>query len=307
MPNHMLIDVSPKKSCTFAKSKNENVSQTRSDNVTSYPSVDPMELGFISNTFSKKTPSAISTYNSDFHTTYRIIPPCSFNGKEKDPESGFHYYGARYYWSELLTGWLSVDPMADKYPGISPYAYCAWNPAILVDPDGKNDRPFRDGDKHVHDIQGTATFIMTNLIGLMQVYSPYSILNAYNCHSFAWHGSWGDKNPASGDIPYDQYGITSLPRWDQNPADDIRGVINRGGRQLGSDEDNIRLFTLLTITKMGCMMTVNLFLIQQLLQLLMINATPKRLRVKWGKMVFRLTIQMLPDTTRHHQTQTQER
>ena len=61
-----------------------------------------------------------------------------FNGKEKDYESGFHYYGARYYWSELLTGWLSVDPMADKYPSISPYAYCAWNPVKLVDPDGRD-------------------------------------------------------------------------------------------------------------------------------------------------------------------------
>jgi RHS repeat-associated protein len=60
------------------------------------------------------------------------------NGKEKDYESGFHYYGARYYWSELLTGWLSVDPMADKYPSMSPYAYCAWNPVMLVDPDGKD-------------------------------------------------------------------------------------------------------------------------------------------------------------------------
>ena len=59
-----------------------------------------------------------------------------FNGKEKDYESGFHYYGARYYWSEVLTGWLSVDPMMDKYPGISPYNYCMWNPVILVDPDG---------------------------------------------------------------------------------------------------------------------------------------------------------------------------
>ena len=62
---------------------------------------------------------------------------CSnFNGKEKDWESGFHYYGARYYWSEVLTGWLSVDPMMDKYPSISPYAYCNWNPVLLVDPDG---------------------------------------------------------------------------------------------------------------------------------------------------------------------------
>jgi len=30
----------------------------------------------------------------------------------------------------------SVDPMSDKYPSISPYAYCAWNPVKLVDPDG---------------------------------------------------------------------------------------------------------------------------------------------------------------------------
>ena len=35
-----------------------------------------------------------------------------------------------------MTMWLSVDPMADKYPGISPYAYCVWNPVKLIDPDG---------------------------------------------------------------------------------------------------------------------------------------------------------------------------
>ncbi|MCQ2300175.1 MAG: hypothetical protein MJZ81_08650, partial [Bacteroidales bacterium] len=63
----------------------------------------------------------------------------TFNGKEKDYESGFHYYGARYYWSETLTGWLSVDPMVDKYPSLSPYNYCAWNPIKRVDPDGRDD------------------------------------------------------------------------------------------------------------------------------------------------------------------------
>ena len=67
--------------------------------------------------------------------TMRLYPFVS-NGKEKDWESGFHYYGARYYWSEMLTGWLSVDPMADKYPNISSYAYCAWSPIVLKDPDG---------------------------------------------------------------------------------------------------------------------------------------------------------------------------
>lgn len=49
----------------------------------------------------------------------------------------YTYFGARYMDHELMTMWLSVDPMADKYPGISPYAYCAWNPVKLVDPDGR--------------------------------------------------------------------------------------------------------------------------------------------------------------------------
>ncbi len=61
----------------------------------------------------------------------------SSTGKERDSETGFSYFGARYYDSDLMTGWLSVDPMADKYPSLSPYAYCAWNPVKLVDPDGR--------------------------------------------------------------------------------------------------------------------------------------------------------------------------
>ena len=46
------------------------------------------------------------------------------------------HHGARYMDHELMTMWLSVDPLADKYPSISPYAYCAWNPVKLIDPDG---------------------------------------------------------------------------------------------------------------------------------------------------------------------------
>lgn len=33
--------------------------------------------------------------------------------------------------------WLSVDPLSDRYPDISPYAYAAWNPIKYVDPDGR--------------------------------------------------------------------------------------------------------------------------------------------------------------------------
>ena len=68
---------------------------------------------------------------------YRKATGFASSGKERDSETGFSYFGARYYDSDLMTGWLSVDPMADKYPNISPYAYCAWNPVKLVDPDGR--------------------------------------------------------------------------------------------------------------------------------------------------------------------------
>ena len=68
--------------------------------------------------------------------TIRFYPFVS-TGKERDEETGYGYFGARYMDHELMTMWLSVDPMADKYPSISPYAYCAWNPIKLVDPNGE--------------------------------------------------------------------------------------------------------------------------------------------------------------------------
>ena len=47
------------------------------------------------------------------------------------PPSARHYH-------PTLSIWLSVDPMADKYPGLSPYTYCANNPVRLVDVDGRD-------------------------------------------------------------------------------------------------------------------------------------------------------------------------
>ena len=60
----------------------------------------------------------------------------TFSAKEKDSETGLSYFGSRYYSSDLSI-WLSVDPMSDKYPSLSPYTYCANNPVKLTDPDGR--------------------------------------------------------------------------------------------------------------------------------------------------------------------------
>ena len=61
--------------------------------------------------------------------------PYLFNAKELDEETGLYYYGARYL-DPTHAAWLSVDPLFEKYVGMSPYNYCMGNPVGLVDVDG---------------------------------------------------------------------------------------------------------------------------------------------------------------------------
>ncbi|MBO4331985.1 MAG: RHS repeat-associated core domain-containing protein [Paludibacteraceae bacterium] len=63
--------------------------------------------------------------------------PYLFNAKELDEETGLYYYGARYL-DPAIALWLSTDPLQGKYPGMSPYNYCAGNPVKMVDPDGRD-------------------------------------------------------------------------------------------------------------------------------------------------------------------------
>ncbi|MBO7506209.1 MAG: RHS repeat-associated core domain-containing protein [Paludibacteraceae bacterium] len=63
--------------------------------------------------------------------------PYLFNAKELDEETGLYYYGARYLDPTHAT-WLSVDPLFEKYVGMTPYNYCMGNPIVFGDPDGKD-------------------------------------------------------------------------------------------------------------------------------------------------------------------------
>ena len=69
--------------------------------------------------------------------------PYKFNGKELDEETGLYYYGARYY-DPRTSIWLSVDPLAEKYPNTSPYTYCNNNPINMIDPTGMSSEPPSD-------------------------------------------------------------------------------------------------------------------------------------------------------------------
>ena len=78
----------------------------------------------------------------------------TFSAKERDFETGLSYFGSRYYSSDLSI-WLSVDPMSDKYPSLSPYVYCADNPVKLVDPNGEELTDFYDivTGEHIEHIE----------------------------------------------------------------------------------------------------------------------------------------------------------
>ena len=73
----------------------------------------------------------VSQKTSNFSTIF------TFSGKERDAETGYSYFGQRFYYSQLSL-WLSADPMRGKYPSLSPFVYCANNLIKLVDPKGED-------------------------------------------------------------------------------------------------------------------------------------------------------------------------
>ena len=71
------------------------------------------------------------------------VQPYKYNGKELDAKKGLNWYdyGARMY-DPTLGRWHTVDPLAEKFYGITPYNYCFDNPIKYIDPDGKKPRVY---------------------------------------------------------------------------------------------------------------------------------------------------------------------
>ncbi|WP_349677262.1 RHS repeat-associated core domain-containing protein [Bacteroides sp. UBA939] len=75
-------------------------------------------------------PFGLSFYDSANETAQ----PYQYNGKELDLKKGLNLYdyGARQY-DGALGRFMTMDPMAEKYYSMSPYAYCANNPINYID------------------------------------------------------------------------------------------------------------------------------------------------------------------------------
>ena len=106
--------------------------------------------------------------------------PFKFNAKELDEDTGLYYYGARYY-NPRLSIWYGADPLTEKMPSWSPFAYAFDNPVRFTDPDGrmpmppdiitkvlsKNVKTYSSGTKYVsRDLSMTMTVLIYNPEGL---------------------------------------------------------------------------------------------------------------------------------------------
>jgi hypothetical protein len=117
--------------------------------------------------------------------------------------------------------------MADKYPSLSPYAYCAWNPVRLVDPNGKeaslNDDIVIKGRNNScvtvktdlvditvyvdHDFGGNYTLqgkeVLSAALDLTGIVDPSGVCDGANAVLQATNGEWGNAAlSVLGIIPY---------------------------------------------------------------------------------------------------------
>ena len=101
-----------------------------------------------------------------------------FSGKEEQEFAGLPWqdFGARMYDPDLAR-WTTQDPLADQYPGISPYAYCNNNPVNFVDPDGRDgiyinfpDYVISVGNIQLENLGHSGILLINNQTGLTKYY-----------------------------------------------------------------------------------------------------------------------------------------
>ena len=69
-----------------------------------------------------------------------------YGGKELQTFFGIDWYDSGARFQKTDGTFSSLDPMAESYYPISPYAYCAGDPVNLIDPDGNAANPIYDFD-----------------------------------------------------------------------------------------------------------------------------------------------------------------
>jgi RHS repeat-associated protein len=154
--------------------------------------------------------------------------PFKFSAKEKDTETGYSYFGARYYSPELSV-WLGVDPLSDEQPNLSGYHYCAGNPIMLTDPSGLYPKPIMQFDAKLGLHGGYKLNPATvHLLSLVSGVSPTMIrTSTIQMRAPGQYRPWYSTNNGGGAITMgvSSYGasITYTENWFEDDATKYNG------------------------------------------------------------------------------------
>nr|WP_308571937.1 RHS repeat-associated core domain-containing protein [uncultured Prevotella sp.] len=112
------------------------------------------------------------------------LQPYKYNGKELDRMHGLdlYDYGVRNY-DAIIGRWTTMDPLAERTPEVSPYAYCKNNPIRYIDPKGEKVRP--NGQDEYNMILGTLpqetrSFVVFDRQGFIDE----DVINNYNGNDY---------------------------------------------------------------------------------------------------------------------------
>lgn len=155
--------------------------------------------------------------------TASFSSPYRFNGKELDQETGLHYYGARYY-NPTTSVWLSVDPLANEFPHLTPYNFVEGNPIMLNDPDGRSadcptcpDSPeydfFREDSRmweYDSETGGARRVQTTEFQSTSSGTNQYTISNPDLRDANVGQYAANDKPGVSGNVPFTTYITPSI-------------------------------------------------------------------------------------------------
>lgn len=157
-------------------------------------------------------------------SSYRVSKPgvdfslkrYRFSGKERDDESGFYYFGARYY-AAWLGRWTSSDP-GGYVDGLNVFEYCHNNPVLYHDADG------RDGKKPLNPL-GEVTWRKSGDLSKMSdaeaidYFEKYAANPKNNVPKFTkgtvtveWTGEGANRKPVFNAEWLDDSGKPLLPR-----------------------------------------------------------------------------------------------
>ena|GEM_PF-3483747 len=129
-------------------------------------------------------------FMTTYHSLSRIV------GK-RDSTTLLDYRGARFS-DPHVGGFISIDPLADKFPGWSPYNYVACNPIKLVDPDGKAPTDYyRDANGLIVWRNSTAQSFTAGGQTFTNIGSSYAEFNGSRLTYHYQNGSLGNLSPSS--------------------------------------------------------------------------------------------------------------